>query len=599
MKQAKAEHSLRDPERISSYFRLEALSLGIITASGILYNIGMTAGPWFEGQLAQCLYDIIGGSRVFADMLRLALAYVAVILAVQAARYIKRFYVRRFANNIGRAMKRTLYMSLVTNAKPGASGETQGSLMTKAVSDVDACVEGMRKFTTEVFDTGVVLVAYLVMLFIYDVRLALISCIFPPLAYIIAELLKNQVTNRAAECRESAGRLNASTLDIVSGALTYRVFGCGDRAAAGYGERLADYEKKSVRSNVLLGSMQPLYQIISMTGAIFIIWFGAKNVAGTGWAAWDIAAFTTFLSCFSKLALKSSKAAKLFNAVQKARVSWTRIKPLMKAVPEFTDAVPAAPEKITARDVSFAYPGCGELFSGVCFDIMPGELVGVTGPVACGKSTLGRLFTGEAGYGGSLCFGGREFSTLDGAERAGIFAYMGHDPELFNDTIAENVTLGGGKSAGEYLRAVCIDGEIAEMPDGESSVIGSGGVKLSGGQQARIALARTLCGARPLIVLDDPFSAVDAATERDISVNMRRYTENSAVLLISHRLAGFPRFDRVIWLDGGKAVVGTHEELMRAVPDYARLYLDQTGGIVTAGTDADIKAEGGNADEKQ
>ena len=136
------------PDRIGSYFRLEWLPLALVTVSGLVYNIGLLATPWFEGRLAQCLADILGGSATAAAMAMLVLAYVVVTLVVQAARFLKRFYVRRFANNINRSMKQVLYANLVRKGKVELEQAGTGTLMTKAISDVDACAEDMRKFTT-------------------------------------------------------------------------------------------------------------------------------------------------------------------------------------------------------------------------------------------------------------------------------------------------------------------------------------------------------------------------------------------------------------------------------------------------------------------
>ena len=100
------------PDRVLSYFKAEWLPLAFVTLAGLVYNIGLLATPWFEGRLAQCLADILGGSETAAKMAMLVLAYIVVTLAVQAARFIKRFYVRRFANNINRRMKGILYANL-------------------------------------------------------------------------------------------------------------------------------------------------------------------------------------------------------------------------------------------------------------------------------------------------------------------------------------------------------------------------------------------------------------------------------------------------------------------------------------------------------
>ena len=162
------------PDHIGAYFRIEWLPLALVTVSGLIYNIGLLATPWFEGQLAQCLTDILDGSATAAAMAILVLTYVLVTLVVQAARFIKRFYVRRFANNINRRMKGILYANLVRQSRAALEKEGAGELMTKAIADVDDCVEGMRKFTTEVFDTGVALAGYAVMLLVYDWRLAIL-----------------------------------------------------------------------------------------------------------------------------------------------------------------------------------------------------------------------------------------------------------------------------------------------------------------------------------------------------------------------------------------------------------------------------------------
>ena len=171
------------PVRIFSFLRGEAGLLAFLTVTGLVYNVGMTAGPYFEGQLAQCLADILGGTRGAADMARIAGLYVAVIVLVQGSRAGKRFFVRRFANHINRRMRAALYHALVHQKPARVRAEGTGALMTKAVTDVDATTEGIRKFTTELFDTGVVMVAYLAMLAWYDVRLAVCSWVFLPLAY--------------------------------------------------------------------------------------------------------------------------------------------------------------------------------------------------------------------------------------------------------------------------------------------------------------------------------------------------------------------------------------------------------------------------------
>ena len=571
----KKDKSFR-PDRVLSYFRVEWFPLLLVTLSGLVYNIGLLAAPWFEGRLAQCLADILGGSETAAQMALLVLAYIAVTLLVQAARFIKRFYVRRFANNINRRMKGILYANLVRQSRAALEKEGAGELMTKAISDVDDCVEGMRKFTTEVFDTGVALAGYAVMLLVYDWRLAILGLLFTPVSYVCAAGMKKPVQRAGAAYKKAAGALSSATLDRARNAVTYRIYGCEEARMEKYEEALNLYEKTAVRNNVWQSALPPLYLAASEAGTFFILWFGAKNVLGTGWNHWDIAAFTTFLSCFTKLVVKSSKVAKLFNAVQKAEVSWKRIRPLMKT-PEQLDAlqIPAA-QDVTLKELAFSY-GEEPVFSGLNLTAHPGDIIGITGPVACGKSTLGRVFLCEVPYQGSVCFGGRELSTLTPRQIAATVGYLGHDPELSADTVQNNVLCGSEQDAMPWLAAAALKEEVLAMEKGTETVIGSGGTRLSGGQAQRLALARTLAHPRPVLVLDDPFSALDRSTEDAIFAELQAYARDKVVFLISHRLYHFPQMQQIIFMEDGRTAVGTHEELMAAVPVYRQLYESQTG----------------------
>lgn len=598
------------PDRILTYFRDEWKTLIWITISGLIYNLGLMAGPWSEGKMVGCLMRILTGAEQFSAMLRLAFFYVIVIGTVQLARYIKRFYVRRFANNVNRRMKRILYCTLVHKSRVELEKEGAGNVITKAVSDVDDCVEGMRKFTTEIFDTGVALFGYVCMLLYYDWRIALISLIFPPFSYMIAEKMKVVVQRTGAAYKEETGRLNTETLDRITNAITYRVYGCERERGEHYEACLTEYEQSAVKANIWNASLPPVYRVIAMAGTVMILYLGSRNIVGIGWTSWDVAAFTTFLSCYTKLSDKSSKAAKLFNAVQKAQVSWKRIHPYMEQAAETVveDEIAVREEKIsiencgeamnadweggtedktrmkevgkmekaiTADHLTFAYPGSDPIFRDISFTAMPGQIIGITGPVACGKSTLGKSFLCEYPYEGHLTYGSRELSSYTEQERSRIVGYLGHDPELLGDSVENNVLLGDDDDVWTWLKAVCLDEEVREMEEKEKTVVGNSGVRLSGGQAARLALARTLCHKKPILVLDDPFSALDRRTEKQVFEHVKAYSKDRIVFLISHRLYLFPELDQVIWMDRKMGVCKSHERMMAENLQYAELYRAQ------------------------
>lgn len=568
-----------DGTSLLSWFGREKHLLILISVTGILYNVGMTAGPYFEGRLAQYLYEILTGARKSADIVRLATIYVAVIAFVQGCRYLKRLYVRKFANSTARSMKMSVYRSLLRKSTQKAKKEDVGAVMTKALSDCEDCAEGMRKFTTEVFDTGVVMVAYTVMLIIYDMRLAFLCLIFPPIAWLTAEKLKKKVTGAVSESKKSLSRLNRVTDDRIKNQLTYRIFGEESNQEKRYEDALTDLEEKSIRAGIYQNSAEPVYLLISSVSVILIFYFGSRNVLGTSWVKWDIAAFTAFLACFLKLAVKSSHVAKLFNAVQKAEVSWDRISSYLADSEPIPDLTPAGSAPLEMADVTFSY-GDKPLFENASFRAKPGEIVGMTGETASGKTTWSRTFLGEVDYSGDILFGGKSVRALSDKQ---IFAYAGHDPELFHDTLRNNVTFGqsdgkrsensGDTRLSEVLAEVCLDSEL--NPD---DIIGEGGRTVSGGQAARISLARALYSKAPVLILDDPFAALDRMTEQKIFETLRTKESWRTILLISHRLECFDRTDQVLFLQDGALLSGTHEELIETVPRYRELYEMQKGG---------------------
>lgn len=573
-----------DPQKVASYFLNEKKVLAVVAISGICYNIGMAAGPYFEGQLAQYLYDMIRGMRKPHEIVVLSLIYVLVILFVQFSRFIKRFSVRRFANNINKELKTRIYHYALHMSK---SHEGIGSLMTKAISDAEACGEGMRKATTEVFDTGVVMIVYLVMLFSYDWRLTLLCLIFPPIAYAIAIHLRKIVTQATALARKSADTLNAATLDMTAHALTYRAYGCEKPRRDSYETVLNDYEHKTIAVNIWNDSLQPIYLAISMVGLMPILYFGGRNVLGDGWRLWNIAAFSTYIACFSKLAKKSSSGAKLFNAIQKAEVSWQRIKTYLGDVAEDVKSVNSDFVMVNVHQLSFRYPDDDKIIlHDLSFSIKQGEIIGVTGQVASGKSTLGKFFLNESPYQGEI-----EFITADGKKtplkdlNSGI-AYLGHQYELFNMSLADNIRLGVNdqirpekdQRLWQVIDEVCFSEEVKKMPEGLNTMLGDGGEELSGGQAQRIALARALYHHASLYILDDPFSAVDESVEKTILNNLRYSLKHAMIVLISHRLNIFPELDDVLWLEDGKGQLARHDEMIKTNQTYRKLYAAQQMG---------------------
>lgn len=575
MKKLKVE-PLQQPDKIINYWKKEKSTVAVIIIFGLGYNISAILGPIYQGKLLDAL---LRGESLYRILL-LAATFVLLIATIQLMRHLKRFYTRRFANSTSATMRLMIYNNIINKSYIDLQRESTGDLMTRALSDVELCVDGMRKFTTEVFDTGVLMSSYFIAMLYYDVKITVLGALFIPAAMVIAEKLKNIIYRFSIDYRSKSSAITGMTYDYIENAMLYRITGLEMQTRQKYDTELEDLQNKAIKANILENSMQPVYNVIAMLGVVIVIYLGGTKVIAGGWTVGN---FSTYVIMFAALAAKASSAAKLFNSVQKSQVSWQRIKPYLGEY-KTKAAAPNIEKKPTAlhiENLSFHYPGAQEnIIENISLEAEQGEIIGVTGPIAAGKSTLGLALLGLYPYAGSIRVDGHELRDYPEYERSDMIAYLGHQPQLLSDTIYNNITLGDNEDISEVLQDVCFDIDLAAMPDGVDTLVGNGGIRLSGGQQARVALARTLLHKSKIIVLDDPFSAVDMQTEEKIITSLKANYQNCLIILISHRLAIFSHIDRIMLLHNDRtAEYGTHQQLMENSELYATIYnLQQMAG---------------------
>lgn len=307
---------------IVNYWKKEKFIVFCIVVFGISCNTLVVLGPIYQGKLI----DAILRNNSLNSLVQLAFTFVGVILFVQVLRYFKRFYIRRFANINIATMRLMIYNNIMHKSLSELDEENIGNLMTRAVSDVNLCVEGMRKFTTEVFDTGVMMLAYLVALLVYDVKITVLAVLFIPIAMILAEKLKSVIYKYSIAYRKKSSEIADLTLDAVDNTMLYRISGMEIKNSQRFDLDLIDLQNKAIKANVLENSMQPIYKVIAMLGIAAVIYLGGLKVIS---GFWTIGIFSTYIVMFIAMALNASKAARLFNSVQKSQVSWQRIRPYL------------------------------------------------------------------------------------------------------------------------------------------------------------------------------------------------------------------------------------------------------------------------------
>ncbi|MFL6735234.1 MAG: ATP-binding cassette domain-containing protein, partial [Sphingomicrobium sp.] len=230
------------------------------------------------------------------------------------------------------------------------------------------------------------------------------------------------------------------------------------------------------------------------------------------------------------------------------------------------------------EDVHFGYEPEREILRGLELDIPAGTSLAVVGPSGAGKSTLARLlYRFYDPTAGRITIDDQDIATVQQKSLRGAIGIVPQDTVLFNDTIAYNIAYGGDEAGQgdveDAAKGAAIDGFIASLPQGYESMVGERGLKLSGGEKQRVAIARTLLKNPPILVLDEATSALDSRTEQAIQATLDRVSESRTSIVIAHRLSTIVNADQIAVLDQGRVVErGTHDQLLRLGGLYAELW---------------------------
>ena len=562
--------------KLSLYFAKEKSLTFWIVMSGIFTSTLIIWIPVLQGALIDSVFD---GAE---DLNAAILLFVGFVVLVQFLRFWKRYLVRKFENRTVREIRKTIYANILDSSIENMEENTAGSLMNKIIGDVNIVSEGLRKIITEIFDTVVMLSGYIILMALADLRITVLVALFIPIGVVISTYLKKRVAHYNSVFREAKGDINDLIYQNVTHAVMFRLMGLSELFGDAFKAALPGLRKKAVHASFFDTSLTPLYNAISLAGVVFVIIIGSGNVAA---GLWSIGEFSAYLVMFALVARKSGMISTYITLMQKTQVSWERLKGhLQEKVTEKGEPVALSlPVKLEFDSVHFSYDE-KDLIANLSFEAETGQIIGIAGPIASGKSTILKLFTTLEPTKGEIRVNGVNLSGLDIYQKSEIAAYKPHNSDLFSGTIKENIAFDTDldEKFEAVISGVALKADLENIKHGANAHIGGNASILSGGQQERVSLARVLFADKKIILLDDPFSALDMETERHIIQYLREQFKDRLILVTSHRFAMFPHTDQVIFLDGkGGYVKGSHEELLASDSLYREIYNIQQGMAVT------------------
>jgi ATP-binding cassette, subfamily B, heavy metal transporter len=396
-----------------------------------------------------------------------------------------------------------------------------------------------------------------------------------------------QVTDWRNKLREEMNDLDTQTVarsvDSLLNYETVKYFNAEKREAEYYGRVARKYAAAAIKSEnslALLNIGQSFVTNVMMAGAMgYTVWGWSKGWFTTG----DVVFVNTLLI---QLFRPLDMLGMVYRTVRQGLTDMGAMFDLIDTAPEIVDKPGAAALTVSGgalafEGVTFGYDPDRQILNGVSFAIPPGGKLAVVGPSGAGKSTIARLlYRFYDVTGGRITIDGQDLRDVTQSSLRASIGIVPQDTVLFNDTIGYNIGYGREGSqqdeVEEAARGAAIHGFIASLPDQYGAKVGERGLKLSGGEKQRVAIARTLLKNPPILILDEATSALDSRTEADIQATLDRVSERRTTIIIAHRLSTIVDADAIIVLDAGQvAETGTHGELLRKNGLYAEMWARQ------------------------
>ena len=379
---------------------------------------------------------------------------------------------------------------------------------------------------------------------------------------------------------ESDSDANTKAIDSLLNYETVKYFGAEQREAVRYDKAMEKYERNSVNSYISLAVLNSGQGVIFSIGLTIIMLMSIQGLVAKTHTLGD---FVLVNAMMIQLYQPLNFMGMLYREIRQSVIDIETMFQLLGQNPEIADKPGAPALEVTAgavrfEDVHFSYDPARPILRGVSFEVPAGQTLAIVGPSGAGKSTISRLlFRFYEPQSGRITIDGQSIADITQVSLREKLGMVPQDTVLFNDTIAYNIRYGRWDASDEEVfeaaRLAQIDSFIRIAPGGYEAQVGERGLKLSGGEKQRVAIARTILKAPPILVLDEATSALDTHTEREIQMALDRVSRGRTTLVIAHRLSTVINADEILVLDKGVIVErGRHEQLLDMNGVYASMW---------------------------
>ena len=420
--------------------------------------------------------------------------------------------------------------------------------------------------------------------FVYNLWFVLITLIALTCYIVFTIVVTEWRTNFRRQMNELDSKANQRAVDSLINFETVKYFGNEQYEAIRYDENLKKYAQASVKSQKSLALLNFGQQTIIGVGLICILGLASSGVAKGTMTIGDLVLVNVLMI---QLYIPLNFLGVLYREMKQSLADIDRMFALLEAHQEVADKPGALPLVVASsalgphvifREVSFHYEANRQILNHVSFEILPGQTTAVVGHSGAGKSTLSRLlFRFYDVQEGAILFDGQNIQDVQQASLRQVVGIVPQDTVLFNDTIGYNIAYGKPGATQSEIEAAAKSAQIHDfivsLPDGYESAVGERGLKLSGGEKQRVAIARTLLKHPALLIFDEATSALDSETERSIQNELNDLARNRSTLIIAHRLSTITHAHQILVMEEGKVVErGTHESLLALGQRYAEMW---------------------------